>query len=120
MPLPLATCVTAEKSLVLLRVVAELLAVAELRRRLAVHAAAGLAGLDDRRHVVGVAIDGHAALEAQSNDNALGLQIAIVGADQRGELRSGGMAHDEDALRIAAVLGDVLRGPSPSTWRHRE
>ena len=44
--------------------------------------------------------------------NALGLQVAIIGADQRGELRSGGMAHDEEALRIAAVLGDVVVDPA--------
>ena len=43
---------------------------------------------------------------------ALGLQVAIVGADQRGELRPGGMAHDEEAVRVAPVLGDVVVHPA--------
>ena len=92
------------------RVVAELLAVAKLRWRLTVHAPAGLGRLNDGRHVVGVAIDGHAAFD-DVEGQALGLQIAIVDANERGELRAGGMAHDEQALRIAAVLGDMVVYP---------
>ena len=75
------------------------------------HAAARLGGLDDRRHVVGVAIDGDTSLE-DIERNAFGLQVAIIDADERGKLRSGGMAHDEDSLRIAAILGDVLVDPA--------
>ena len=39
------------------------------------------------------------------------LEVSIVGADQRGELRPGGMAHDQEAIRIAPVLGDVVVHP---------
>ena len=42
----------------------------------------------------------------------LGLQVAVVGADQGGELRPGGVAHDEQPLRVAAVLGDVVVHPA--------
>ena len=88
-------------------IVAELLAVSELRLRQAVHAPARLRHFDDGRHVVGVAIDRDAALDGGQR-HAFRLQVAVVGAEERGELCTGGVAHDEQPVRVAAVLGNVL------------
>ena len=51
------------KVAVLFRIVAELFSMTKFWLRLAMHAAAGLGGLDDRGHIVGVAIDGDTTLE---------------------------------------------------------
>ena len=49
------------------------------------HPTASFPVLDHRRHVVGIAIDRHAANEVRELD-PFRLQIAIIRADQRGEL----------------------------------
>ena len=74
------------------------------------HSPAGLRRLDHGRNVVGVPIDGHAPFD-DVQGQTLGLEIAIVGTDQGGELRAGGMSHDQNVLRIASVLGDVVVDP---------
>ena len=93
------------------RIVAELLTMAELRARQVMRLPAGLGRLDDRRHVIGVAIDRHAS-PGDGQGQALRLQVAVVGADRRGQLRPGRVAHDEQALRVAPVLGDVVMHPA--------
>ena len=95
---------------VLHRIAAELLVVAEFRIGLAEGLATRGARLDHQRHVVGVAIDRNAALDDRQRQ-PLGLQIAVVGADQRRELGTGGMARHDEAIGIAAVLGDVVVNP---------
>ena len=62
------------------RHVAKLFAMPKLQRRLTMHPAACLLRLDNRRHVIRVAIDGHAANEIGKFD-AFGLQVALVGAE---------------------------------------
>ena len=95
----------------LLRVVPELLAVPELCLRLAMHPATRLSSLDDGRNIVGVAVHGNAALD-DGEGESLGLQVAVVDANQGSKLGAGGVAHDENPLRIAAVLGDVVMHPA--------
>jgi len=63
------------------------------------------------RHVIGVAIHREASFEAGER-HALGLQQTVIRADDRGELRSGGVAAHQHALRITAMLGDVLVHPA--------
>src|SRR5207245_11124524 len=92
-------------------IIPELLTVTKLRLRLTMHPSPGLGRLNDGRHVIGVPIDGHAAF-GDGQRQALGLQIAIIGADQRGELRTGRMAHDEKTRRIASVLRDMVLYPA--------
>lgn len=93
------------------RVVAELFPVPKLRLRLAMHPATRLGGLNDGRHVVGVTVHRDTALE-DGEGKPLGFQVALVGADEGGELRADGMAHDENTLRVAAVLRDVVMHPA--------
>src|SRR5260221_645446 len=38
--------------------------------------------------------------------------MAIIDRDQRGELRTGGMAHDEKTLGITSVLDDMVMNPA--------
>jgi hypothetical protein len=70
-------------------VVAELNAMAKPGHRQPVHAAARFGGLDDGRHVVGVAVDRNTPFDNRKGQS-LGLQIAIVDANQRGKLSAGG------------------------------
>ena len=69
-----------------------------------------LDGGDLHRHVVGVAIDRHAALEDRERQ-PLGLQIAVVGADQRRQLRPPS-APSRRTCRVAAVLPGVIVDPA--------
>ena len=92
------------------RIVAEFLTVTKLRLRLMMDSATCFCSLDDRWHVVGVAIDRHAAFDTGQRQ-PLRLEISIIGADQCGELCTGRMAHDEDSIRIAPVLGNVIMHP---------
>src|SRR5205807_5947256 len=92
-------------------IVTELLTVTELRLRQTMHPTPGLRCLNHGRHVIGVPIDGYAAF-GDGQGQAFGLQIAIIDADQRGELRTGRMAHDEKTRRIASVLGDMVMYPA--------
>lgn len=71
---------------------------------------AGLGGLDDGGDVKGVAIDGDAAFDEGEWDGML-FEVAMIGAEQGGELSAGGVATDDDTLGIAAVLADVLMHP---------
>src|SRR6516225_8964614 len=84
-------------------IVAKLLAMAKLGLRQIMYATAGLGHLDDGRYVKRISIDGDAALD-DAQRQTLGLQEPIIGADDRSQLRTGGMAHDEKSLRITAVL----------------
>src|SRR5262249_15420585 len=88
-------------------IVAELLTVTKLRLRQAMHSTAGLARLNDGRNVISVPIDGYAAFY-DGQGQTLGLQIAIIDADQRSELGAVRMAHDEKTVGIAPVLGDMV------------
>ena len=67
-------------------------------------------GFDHQRHVVGVAVDRYAAFD-DCQGQSLGLQVAIVGADDRRELGTRGMAHHDESFGIAAELGDVVVNP---------
>src|SRR5207249_1774034 len=58
----------------------------------------------------GVALHRNTALD-YSEGETFGLQVTIVDGNQGGELRAGGMAHDEKAIRVAAVLGDMVVHP---------
>src|SRR5205823_3722600 len=57
------------------------------------------------------ALGRNAALD-DGEGESLGLQVAVVDANQGGELGAGGVAHDENPLRIAAVLRDVVVHPA--------
>ncbi len=94
-----------------LRGVAELDAMSLLGHREAMHAQPRLGGLNHRGHVVSIAIHGEAALE-RGERHALGLQVTVINADQCCELRTGGVAADDDAGRVAAVFGDVRMHPA--------
>src|SRR5262249_40068560 len=96
--------------LMLRGVVAELLTVTKLRLRQTMHPTPGFRCLDDGRDIKGIPIHGHAAFDAGEGP-ALGLQIAIVAADERREVSPDGMPHDEKALRIASMLRDVIMYP---------
>src|SRR5262245_41743119 len=92
-------------------IVAELLTVTKLRLWLTVHTATRLGRLNDGRHVVGVSIDGHAAFD-HGQRQALGLQITIIDAYQRGELGAGRMAHYEKTPRVTSVSSDMVMHPA--------
>src|SRR3954468_16082320 len=93
------------------RIVTEFGAVAERRQRKAMDAAAGFGGFDDGGDVVGVAVDWNAAFD-DGEGESFGLEIAVVGANEGGELCASGVAHDENAAGIAAVLSDVIVDPA--------
>lgn len=61
-----------------------------------------LGGLDDGGDVKGVAIDGDAAFDEGEGDGVF-FEVAVIGAEQGGELGTGGVATDNDTLGIAAV-----------------
>ena len=69
-------------------IVAELLPVTKLRLRQTMHPTPGFCRLNDGWHIIGVPIDWHAAF-GDGQRQALGLQIALIGADQRSQLRTG-------------------------------
>src|SRR5262249_3274180 len=97
---------------VLFRIVAELGAMAELAGlRQAVHVGPDLGHGDDARQIVRVAVDGNATSQ-RGERHAFGLQVAVVDANERGELSAGRVPTDDDLLRIAAVLADVLVNPA--------
>ena len=96
---------------VLRRIIAELLAITVFRLRLTMHPPSCFYRFDDGRHVERIPIDGDAAFDHLQRQ-ALGLQIAIINRDQRGQLRAGGMAHDEQTLRISTILGDMTVHPT--------
>src|SRR5262249_30666436 len=75
-------------------IVTKLLTVTKLRLWQSMQATPSLRCFNDCRHVIGVPIDGYAAFD-NGKGQALGPQIAIIGADQRSELGAGRMAHDE-------------------------
>ena len=102
MPLPLATWVTGER-VFLARLVPELAPVGILPLL--------LNRGDLHRHVVGVAIDRHAALDDRKRE-LLGFQVTIIGADQSRQLCPCGMPHHEERVRVAAVLLGVIVDPA--------
>jgi hypothetical protein len=74
-------------------------------------AAASFGHFNDSGHIVGVAIDRDAAFD-DFKGKVFGFEVAVVDADEGGELGAGGMAHDENAVGIAAVFGDVVVDPA--------
>ena len=91
------------------RIVAEFFPVTKLRLRLMMDSATCFCSLDDRWHVIGVAIDRYAAFDAaRDTPSALRYRssMQIIAASGRG-----GVSHDEDSIRIAAVLSNVIVDP---------
>ena len=84
---------------------------AVFRLRFAGGLAVGRGQFDDRRDVEGVGVDGDAALEHRQGE-AHGSQRTFVDGQVGGELGAGGMAHDHDAVRIAAEFGRVIVRPA--------
>src|SRR5204862_2728784 len=80
------------------------------------HSKPRLSSLNDRAHVVGVAIDRHTTFD-DGEGEPFGSQVALVDGYQGGELRAGGMAHDENAIGVAAILRDVIVHPM-NGFRH--
>lgn len=91
--------------------VAELFGVAHTRRGLLEAEAASGGRGDLEGDVVGVAVDRDAAADDVAGDT-FGFEVAGVGAKERGELAAGGVAHEEDAGGVAAMLGDVGVDPA--------
>lgn len=72
--------------------------------------AVAVAVLDPLRDGVGGDIERHTSLE-HVHRHALGFQITIIRANQRGEMCTRGVAHDDDRVRIASMLCCVLMHP---------
>src|SRR6185369_14705048 len=92
------------------RVIPEFFAVTPFRLLQTMNAAAGFSRLNHRGDVESVAIDRNTSLD-DSEGETFGFQIAIVYGNQGGELRAGGMAHDENAIRVSTILPDVVVDP---------
>ena len=90
---------------------AEDLAVSVLRLGLAGRLAVGRGQLDHRRDVEGVGVDRDAAFEHREG-KPFGLQRAFVDSHVSGELGAGGVAHDHDAVRVAAEFGHMVMRPA--------
>src|SRR5262245_55499078 len=85
------------------RIIAEFLAVTPFGLRQTMHPAAGFGCLNDRGHVLGIAINRNTTLD-ESKGETFGFQVAIIDRNQGGELGAGGMAHDKNAIRVPAKL----------------
>lgn len=92
-------------------VVAKFLAVTEAGLGELVDAAACFSGFNNGRDIKGITVHWHAGFDDIERE-ALGFEVTVVDGDERGELRAGGVAHDEQAFGIAAVLGNMVVDPA--------
>ena len=93
------------------RAVSKLLAVAKLRQRLLMSAAASFRGFDDGGDIVRIAIDRNTADDVFERD-AFNFGVRLVTAKKRGELCARGVAAHKDPVGIAAEIADVHANPA--------
>lgn len=75
-----------------------------------------LSDFDDRRDIIGIAIDGETTDEAVEV-RPFALQVAIIRADQRSKLGTRGMTANEDAIWISPMRSDISFDPAKG-FRH--
>ena len=93
---------------VLLRIVAELLPMAKLRLGQTVYSVPRFRGLNYGRHVIGVSIDGYAAFD-DGTRQVFRFQVALVGADQRGQPCTSGKGAKSDTQFLAVSPHPSIR-----------
>ena len=99
------------KSGMFFRAVSKLLAVAKLRQRLLMSAAACFRGFDDGGDIVRIAIDRNATEDVFEKD-AFSFGVGLVAAKKRGELSARGVAAYKDPVGVAAEIADMPANPA--------
>ena len=93
------------------RLTAEDFAVAVLRLRLASGFTGGAGRGNDCRDIEGVSVDWYTTFEHREGES-FGFQRTFVDGQVGGELSAGGMAHDNDTVRVAAEFAGVVVRPA--------